>query len=327
MRKIPDLLWLWTLLVVPLGLLKPEVFMPLKPYIKPLLGTVILSMGLTLRPDDFKIVLERPKLVLIGLFSQYAVMPFLGLTFGLFFFKSLPPDFTAGQVLTGSCPTGVVSNVYTFLAGANVALSISLSAVNTFVSPVLTPALTALLVSKIVHVDFLKLFLDMVQVTLIPVVLGIVINYYFGGRLQKVKTVLPVYSTLAVVLIVGFVVSAGHRKILSLPESSVLFLLLASLFHLLFGFWFGYVIPHLLGVTKRERITISIETAMQNSGLATVLAISQWGALSALPAVTYSVVQNLVGPFVCQLFRRMIEGKFSLKPVLQKLQRSNNAGK
>jgi len=313
MRRIPDLLWLWTLLVVPVGLLKPEIFLPLKPYIKPLLGTVILSMGLTLRPEDFKIVLERPKLVLIGLFSQYAVMPLLGLIFGLFFFKNLPPDLTAGQVLTGSCPTGVVSNVYTFLAGANVALSISLSAVNTFVSPVLTPILTAVLVCKIVHVDLLKLFLDMVQVTLIPVVLGIVINYYFGDRLQKAKPFLPVYSTLVVVLIVGFVVSAGHKKVLSLPPSTVLFLILASLFHLLFGFWFGYVIPRILRVAKRERITISIETAMQNSGLATVLAISQWGALSALPAVTYSVVQNLVGPFVCQLFRKMLQGWSPLK--------------
>jgi BASS family bile acid:Na+ symporter len=265
-------------------------------------------MGLTLRPEDFKIVLERPKLVLIGLFSQYAVMPLLGLIFGVFFFKNLPPDFTAGQVLTGSCPTGVVSNVYNFLAGANVALSISLSAVNTFVSPILTPILTAVLVSKIVHVDVLKLFLDMIQVTLIPVVVGIAVNYYFGEKLQRIKPLLPVYSTFAVVLIVGFVVSAGHKKILSLPLSSVLFLVLSSLFHLLFGFWFGYVIPRLLRVAKRERITISIETAMQNSGLATVLAISQWGALSALPAITYSVVQNLVGPFVCQLFRKMLRG-------------------
>ena len=309
MRRIPDFLWLWTIAVVPVGLLKPELFMPLKPYIKPLLGTVILSMGLTLKPEDFRIVLEKPRLVFIGLFSQYAVMPVLGLVFGVIFFKTLPEDLIAGQVLTGSCPTGVVSNVYNFLAGANVALSISLSAVNTFVSPILTPILTAVLVSKIVHVDVLKLFLDMIQVTLIPVVLGIAINYYFGKRIEKVKPLLPAYSTFAVVLIVGFVVAAGHGKILSLHAGAVLFLILASLFHLLFGFWFGYVISRFLRVEKRERITISIETAMQNSGLATVLAISQWGALSALPAITYSVVQNLVGPFVCQLFRKMIEGK------------------
>jgi len=307
MSWFPNFLWLWTLLIVPVGLYQPEFFYPLKPYIKPLLGTVILAMGMTLRLENFRVVFRKPKLIVVGLFSQYTVMPILGLVVGLIFFKGLPKDFIAGQVLTGSCPTGVVSNVYNFLVGANVALSISLSAVNTLVSPVLTPIFTGALVSKIVHVDILKLFIDMIQVTLIPVLIGVGINYYFSNKVERIKPILPVYSTVAVVLIVGFVVAAGHKKILSLPVNSVFMLVLASIFHLLFGYWFGYVISRFSGIEKRERITISIETAMQNSGLATVLALSQWGAVAALPAVTYSVVQNLIGPFVCLLFKKMIE--------------------
>lgn len=307
MGAISNFLWLWVLIIVPIALKFPFLFHPLKPVIKPLLGSVILSMGLTLKPNDFKEVFKRPRIVLIGILTQYSVMPFLGFIISLILFKELSNLLLAGQVLTGSCPTGVVSNVYNFLAGSNLALSLSLSGVNTIVSPVLTPLLTKFLVGKAVNVDAVKLFFDMVQITLLPVLLGILINSKFESEVEKIKDFLPAYSTIVVVLIVGYVVSAGYGRILSLPLKSFELLFLASLFHLLFGFWLGYVIPRLLGVPKVERITISIETAMQNSGLAAVLAVSHWGALSALPAVFYSVVQNLIGPFVVKLFNWMIE--------------------
>ena len=304
---ISSLLWLWVLIITPVSLAFPNLFLPLKPVIKPLLGSVILSMGLTLKFKDFKSLAEKPKIVLIGLVTQYTVMPILGWLIATELYRGLPEVFIAGQVLTGSCPTGVVSNVYNFLAGANLVLSLALSGINTLISPVLTPILTKVFAGKVVKVDAFKLFLDMVQITLIPVVLGVWINSRFGERVKRIKPYLPAYSTVAVVLIVGFVVSAGRGKILSLPFKTFELLLLGSLLHLLFGFWLGYVIPRFLGVPKVERITISIETAMQNSGLATVLAVSHWGALAALPAIFYSVVQNLIGPFVVKLFNWMIK--------------------
>jgi len=310
---IANFLWLWVLIIAPLSIKFPEAFLPLKPIIKPLLGSVILSMGLTLKFEDFKKIVKRTKIVLIGLITQYSVMPLLGWAIALWLYRGLPEVFIAGQVLTGSCPTGVVSNVYNFLAGANLALSLALSGINTVISPLLTPILTKILAGKVVKVEAIKLFIDMVQITLIPVILGIWINSKFSERIEKIKPYLPAYSTVAVVLIVGFVVSAGRDKLLSLPFKTFELLFLGSLFHLLFGFWLGYVIPRFLGVPKVERITISIETAMQNSGLATVLAVSHWGALSALPAIFYSVVQNLVGPFVVKLFNWMIE-KAGRKP-------------
>jgi len=300
-------LWLWVLIVTPISLKFPSIFLPLKPVIKPLLGSVILSMGLTLKVSDFKEILSKPKTVLIGLLTQYSVMPLLGWLIATTLYSKLPADFIAGQVLTGACPTGVVSNVYNFLAGANLALSLTLSGINTIVSPFLTPILTKLFAGKVVKVNAINLFLDMIQITLIPVVVGIWVNSKFSQKVEKVKPLLPVYSTIVVVLIVGFVVAAGREKILSLPVKSFELLALGALLHLLFGFWLGYVIPRLLGVPKVERITISIETAMQNSGLATVLAVSHWGALAALPAIFYSVVQNLIGPFVVKLFNWMIK--------------------
>ncbi len=304
---VARLLWLWVLIVAPVSLKFPQLFLPLKPAIKPLLGSVILSMGLTLKAENFKSILRKPKVVLIGLLTQYSVMPLLGWLVALTLYSKLPDDFMAGQILTGACPTGVVSNVYNFLAGANLALSLTLSGINTVVSPFLTPILTKVFAGKVVKVDAFKLFLDMIQITFIPVVLGIWLDSKFSQTLEKVKHYLPAYSTVVVVLIVGYVVAAGRDRIVSLPLISFEFLILGALLHLLFGFWLGYVIPRVLGIPKVERITISIETAMQNSGLATVLAVSHWGALAALPAVFYSVVQNIVGPFVVKLFKWMIE--------------------
>ncbi len=305
-RSFSNLLWLWTLLVVPLSLKFPGIFLPLKPAIKPLLGSVILAMGLTLSPSDFKFVLKKPGLIGIGILSQYSFMPVLGLFCGLLMLRVLPSDVVAGQVLTGSCPTGVVSNVYNFIAGANVALSISLSGVNTFISPILTPILVKLLAGRIVNVDLLRLFSDMFRVTLVPLVLGVTVNALYRTKVEKLKPFLPAYSTVAVVMIVGFVVASGRGRILSLTPISVSAMVLASLLHLILGYVAGYAFSKRAGLGERDAITISIETAMQNSGLATVLSLSQWGPVAALPAITYSVVQNVVGPFVCSLFRKRL---------------------
>ena len=311
MNRFANLLWLWTLIIIPIGLLFPSLFLPIKPIIKPMLGSVILAMGLTLSMDDFKSIVKKPFSVFVGILSQYSVMPITGFIVAFILFKvlsNMPSDYIAGQVLTGSCPTGVVSNVYNFLAQANVALSISLSAVNTFIAPFLTPIITKVLVGKFIHVDTLKLFIDMVEVTLIPVSLGLLINTYLSKSIKPLKPFLPIYSTVTVVLIVGYVVAAGHLKILKLGFLPVILLALASTIHLLVGYALGYGIARLFKLTKPDSVTVSIETAMQNSGLATVLALSQWGPVSAIPAITYSVVQNILGPFVCSFFNsRMIK--------------------
>jgi BASS family bile acid:Na+ symporter len=306
MDRFSSLLWLWVLLIVPVALKFPGAFLLLKPFVKSLLASVILSMGLTLTFGELLRIFKTPKLLGTGLLTQYSVMPLLGFLFGSLILKE--PELVAGQVLTGSCPTGVVSNVYNFLTGSNLALSVALSGVNTLLSPFLTPFLTSFLAGKLVSVDALKLFIDVLTLTLLPVLLGALLNSFFGEKLEKVKPFLPAYSTFAVVVIVAIVVSSGSSRLLSLPPKFFLLLFLTSLLHLLFGFWLGYLIPRFLGLEPRERVTISIETAMQNSGLATVLAFSQWGAVGALPPIFYSVVQNLVGPFVVRLFR-WVHGK------------------
>ncbi len=300
-----NLLWLWTLIIIPIALFSPLTLLSFKCVIKPMLGSVILAMGLTLSISNFREVFKRPFLVILGLISQYSIMPIAGLFVGIIFFKVskiFSSEYIAGQILTGSCPTGVVSNVYNFLAQANVALSICLSAINTFLAPFLTPFITRVLAGKFIHVDILKLFIDMIEVTLLPVLIGLIINTYFPDKIKKIKSFFPIYSTISVVIIIGYVVAAGRLKILHLGIIQVLLLVLGSIVHLMIGYVLGFSIAKLFRLNNFNSVTISIETAMQNSGLATVLALSQWGPISALPAIIYSVVQNIIGPFVCNFF-------------------------
>ncbi len=305
LKKIPDFLWLYTIVAMVLGLTNPATFRQLAPAITPLLGSVILAMGLTLRGSDFMNVFKNPKKTFVGIISQYTVMPLGGFIVGVALLSSVP-EFVAGQVLTGACPTGVVSNVYTYLSMGNVALSVTLSAVNTVIAPILTPTLTGVLAGKFVPVDVWKLFLDVVQVTLIPVTIGVVINTFASTYVAKIKPVLPAYSSFAVATVVAYVAASGQARILTLPPFMILLLIMATLIHLFLGYALGYAYGKAFRLDLPDKITISTETAMQNSGLATVLAVKHWGALAALPAVTYSIVQNVVGPFVCQFFRKKV---------------------
>lgn len=305
LSKIPDFLWLYTLVAMALGLTYPATFKQLAPAITPLLGSVILAMGLTLRGSDFMNVFKNPKKALVGILSQYTVMPLGGFIVAVALLGAVP-EFIAGQVLTGTCPTGVVSNVYTYLSMGNVALSITLSAINTVIAPILTPTLTGVLAGKFVPVDVWALFLDMVQVTLIPVTIGVVINTVASKYVAKIKPILPAYSSFAVATIVAYVAASGQARILTLTPFMILLLIVATLIHLFLGYALGYAYGKAFKLDLPDRITISTETAMQNSGLATVLAIKHWDALAALPAVTYSIVQNVLGPFICQFFRKRV---------------------
>jgi len=305
LNRIPDFLWLYTIVAMILGLMYPETFKKLAPAITPLLGSVILAMGLTLRVSDFLFIFKNPKLVFIGILSQYTVMPLAGFIVALVILGGIP-EFIGGQILTGSCPTGVVSNVYTYLSLGNVALSVTLTAVNTILAPLLTPTLTGILAGKFIPVDVWALFLDVVKVTLIPVTIGVAINTVASRYVAKIKPILPAYSSFAVATIVAYVAAAGQARILALSPSMILMLIVASLVHLFIGYTLGYAYGKVFKLDLPNKITISTETAMQNSGLATVLAVKHWGALAALPAITYSVVQNIIGPFVCQFYRRMV---------------------
>ena len=269
--------------------------------ITPMLGVVMFGMGLTLKPSDFKPVLMRPKDIIVGELAQFVVMPALGWL--LCRVLSLPTELALGVILVGCCPGGTASNVICYLAKGDVALSVAMTAVSTLLAPLVTPALVLLLAGKSVDVDVLGMFMSIVQVVILPIVLGFLVSHFFGKVTRKVVPVLPMVSTLAIAMIIGIVVSLNAAKIL---ECSLI-VAVAVVLHNSMGLLLGYLAGKALGLQPDKRIAISIEVGMQNSGLATSLAGTHFAMypMAAVPGAIFSVWHNFSGSIAAAIFRRM----------------------
>ena len=209
-------------------------------YVNTLLGIVMFGMGLTLKPNDFKVVFSRPKDVIIGCIAQFTVMPLLA--FALTKVFQLPAELAIGVILVGTCPGGTSSNVMTYLSKGDVALSVGMTAVSTVLAPFLTPLLTYLYAGQKVNVDMFSMFLSIVKVVIVPIVLGFVINHFFKKFTEKVVEILPLISTTAIVAIVAAVVSANSAKLMT----SGLLIVAVVILHNLLGYGVGYGIGRAL---------------------------------------------------------------------------------
>ena len=254
------------------------------------LGVIMLGMGITLTADDFRRVLLAPRLVLLGVALQYSVMPALGYTLaGLF---GLPTPFAVGLILVSCCPGGTASNVVTFLARADFGLSVTMTACSTLLAAVMTPALTSLLAGTRVDVDAMGLFRSTVQVVIVPVVAGVLLNRFAPRLSLAVQPVAPVIAVAVIVLIVASIIGSGRALILSAGARLVgaVFALHAC------GFLLGYLLSALLGARLQARRTISIEVGMQNSGLGVVLARQNFASpATAIPSAISSLFHSVIG--------------------------------
>ena len=265
-----------------------------------LLMIVMFGMGLTMKPKDFALIIKRPKDILIGCAAQFIIMP--ALAFGLSKLFQLDPALTAGVVLVGTCPGGTSSNVMTYLSKGDVALSVGMTSVNTLLAPLLTPAITWLLLQTTVRVDVWSMFWSIIQVIIIPIALGFVINRFFGKITQKAVAVLPMISTIAICLIIATVVSHNAGKIYT---SGVLVMVVVVL-HNLLGYACGFGLGKLLRLTPEKVKALSIEIGMQNSGLATSLAGTAFSdlAMATVPGALFSVWHNISGAILAAFYRR-----------------------
>lgn len=268
-------------------------------WINYLLMIVMFGMGLTIKPEDFAVVFLHPKDVLIGCVAQFTFMPLLA--YGLSRLFGLDPALTAGVVLVGTCPGGTSSNVITYFSKGDVPLSVGMTSVNTLLAPVLTPAITYFLLKTTVQVDVMSMFMSIVQVILIPIILGFVMNKLLGKFTQKLVTALPLVSTIAICLIVGAVVSHNAEKIF---ESGLLILIVVIL-HNVFGYICGFGVGKLLKMPPKKIKALSIEIGMQNSGLATSLAASSFPnlAMATVPGAVFSVWHNISGAILAAVYR------------------------
>lgn len=295
--------WMGVLVLVSaiLALAFPEVVGHLKPsLINPLLGVIMFGMGLTLKVEDFRVVFTRPKDVLVGCLAQFTVMPLLAFALSRLF--GLDEALTIGVILVGCCPGGTASNVITYLAKGDLALSVGMTATSTLLAPLLTPLLVLLLVGETVDVNVIGMLLSILWVVILPIVLGLLVKSLLPKATEQATAYLPAVSTIAICLIVMIVIAANAHKLLAGGWIVILVVML----HNILGLTVGYLIGLLLKMTPAKRRAISVEVGMQNSGLASSLATLHFAAfpMATVPGAIFSVWHNISGAVVARFFAR-----------------------
>ena len=291
---------LMVLIVAAVSLLVPASFLWIDTWaINPMLGVIMFGMGLTLSPHDFHVVLSRPKDILIGCLAQFTVMPLLA--WGLTWTFSLPKELALGVMLVGCCPGGTASNVITYLAKGDLALSVGMTATSTLLAPVLTPLLIWLLAGTMVDVDTLGMLQSIVYVVIAPIIVGLLCQRFLPQATQRIVPYLPAFSSIVIALAVGVIVSHNADRLLV----GGLIVILVVMLHNLLGLSTGFLIGRLLHLPKPKCVALSIEVGMQNSGLASSLAVLHFSAypLAAIPGAIFSVWHNISGALAAKLYQ------------------------
>ncbi|MBM6727203.1 bile acid:sodium symporter family protein [Megamonas funiformis] len=304
----------FVIIVAAVALFMPWTFKWAAGYVTYLLGIVMFGMGMTLRFEDFKLVFQRPKDVLVGAVAQFTIMP--GLAWLLATLFQLPPELAVGVILVGTCPGGTSSNVMTYLARGDVPLSVSMTMTTTILAPVVTPLLTWWLAGAWIEISLAAMMISIVQVVVVPIVLGIVINKLFGDFVRRAIKLLPLISVIAIVLIVGGVVSVSSQQIMQ----TGLLIMAVVMLHNLLGYALGFAVAKALRMNLAKSKAISIEVGMQNSGLASSLALMHFGAAAAIPGAVFSVWHNISGSLAANYLagkmdkeEKAVANKFSRK--------------
>ncbi|KAK3426897.1 probable sodium/metabolite cotransporter BASS1, chloroplastic [Eucalyptus grandis] len=293
---------IWVALGCLLGLVKPSCYDWVKPKWSVLgIAVTMLGMGMTLSFDDLRGALAMPKELISGFLLQYSVMPISA--FLVSKLLNLPSHYAAGLILVGCCPGGTASNIVTYLARGNVALSVLMTAASTISAVIMTPFLTAKLAGQYVAVDAAGLLLSTLQVVLLPVLAGAFLNQYFQSLVKLVSPLMPPIAVATVAVLCGNAIAQSSSAILS---SGRQVLLAASLLHAS-GFFFGYILSRILKLDEASARTVSIEVGMQNSVLGVVLATQHFGnPLTAVPCAVSSVCHSIFGSVLAGFWRRSL---------------------
>ncbi|MEK4521456.1 bile acid:sodium symporter family protein [Psychrobacillus sp. FSL W7-1457] len=286
------------ILIAVVAFLIPEAFLPFRSYITLLLGVVMFGMGLTLKAVDFKLIITNPKPVIIGVAAQFLVMPLTA--FAIAYILQLPNELAAGLVLLGSVPGGTASNVMVYLAKGNVPLSITMTSFSTLMAPLMTPVLLLWLAGQWMPVNAMDMFMSIVQVIIVPIVLGLLIKKLLPTAVEKSANVVPLISVLAIIIIVSAVVAGNVNNI----ASAGLLVFVGVFLHNGAGLLLGYYTAKMMKLSKSDCRAISIEVGMQNSGLGVALATAHLGPLAALPSALGAVWHNISGPIIATIWSK-----------------------
>lgn len=288
----------WMLVAAIIGFVFPTGLAQISKYVPYLLGIVMIGMGLTIDPKDFKIVFQAPRSVIIGVILQFTVMPVTAFVIAKVF--QLPPEIAIGVILVGCCPGGTSSNVMSYLAKANVALSVAITSVSTLLAPIVTPALIFLFANQWLNVSFGSMLWSVVQVVLIPIIIGFILQKVFKNFAAKSATALPIVSVIAISLILASVVGGSKSQILQ----TGLLIFAVVILHNIVGYALGYGLAKVLKLERADKKAVSIEVGMQNSGLAVSLATVHFNPLAAVPGAVFSLVHNITGPILARYWSK-----------------------
>ena len=312
-RTITNLFPFWAVLLSLLAFFQPDFFTASKGLIVPLLTIIMLAMGLTLMPKDFANVGKNIKAVSVGVVLQFTVMPLVALAIS--FLLGFDANLTVGLILVGCVAGGTSSNVMCFLAKGDVALSISMTAISTLLGVLFTPLLVELLAGKAIDIPVAGMIVSLVKIVLVPVVLGVLINTFLHKPIQKISPVLPLVSMLAIVMIIAIVVALNVTQLVEVGSMVAIAVILHNSFGLIAGYW----ITKKLGFEEKVCRTIAFEVGLQNSGLATALAMKFFAPTAAIAGTIFSVWHNISGSLLAGLWSRTateVEGVEKAEPVI-----------
>lgn len=265
-----------------------------------ILGVIMLSMGMTLSSDDFKILASRPLDILVGTLAQFIIMPFIAFT--LTKVLALDSGIAVGLILVGCCPGGVSSNIMCFLCKGDVPYSVGMTTVSTLLAPIMTPFLVLNLAKQEISVDAMSMFQSILQVTIIPIAIGFLLNYFLGKKawFRDVKDIMPGVSVIGLAMIVGGVISLQGSSFFT----SGITIFIAVFLHNGLGYVLGYSVGKGMKMNESKCRTISIEVGMQNAGLATNLATAHFPTLpeAALASAVSCVWHSISGTLLAGLF-------------------------
>lgn len=288
---------IWALVSAVLGFIFPEFFASLAFLIVPILGIIMFGMGMTLKTEDFLEIIKRPKPVLVGLLAQFTLMPFIAYLLTVIF--NLDPLIAVGVILVGCCPGGTSSNVITFLAKGDVALSVAITSISTLLAPFLTPILLNVFAGQLIDIDLASMMITITKIVILPILLGVIFHKFLGKKIEFVTEVMPMVSVLGISIIIAAVVAVSKATIL---DGGAIVIVVAL--HNMLGYTLGYVIARLSGFTEKQRRAIMVEVGMQNSGLGAALAATYFNPVAALPSAIFSVWHNFSGALVANIFAK-----------------------
>ena len=298
MQKFNQLFPLWAILLSVTAIIARDSIALLEPAIVPLLAGIMFLMGLTLEKKDFQRIIAQPQPVMVGVILQFVLMPILAIT--LANMLELSTQLTAGMVLVGSCAGGTASNVIAYLSKGDVALSISMTIASTLIGVVATPFLCAFYLSETIAVDSISMLISILQMVLIPVVAGSLVNHFQRPVVLKIEPALPSIAIVLILIIIAVIVALNAER---LPQVGLL-TLVAVILHNSLGLAGGFFVSRLFGFNLRQSQTIAIEVGMQNSGLGVALALQYFSATAALPGALFSIWHNISGSLLAARWSR-----------------------